>query len=327
MKLPRRKFLHLAASAAALPALPRIAKGQAYPSRPLRIVVGFPPGGPPDIAARVLAERLSEAWARPVVVENATGSGGNLAVERVARAQPDGYTLLIVSNAIVINPGLYEKLPYAQSDLAPISLAAFTPCILVVNNNVPAKSVQEIVALARAQPGKLTFGHAGVGTPAHLAGELFKVRAGLDIQAVPYRGMPVALPDLLSGIITMMFPNLQVALPLVRTGQARALAVTSLQRFSATPDIPTMVEQGFPEFEANAWFGLMAPAGTPRAVIDWLNAESRRAFEAPDVRERLTKQGLQLPLGTPEEFATLIAAESKHWADVIRKGGIKLESN
>jgi tripartite-type tricarboxylate transporter receptor subunit TctC len=215
--------------------LPRIAKAQAYPSRPVRIVVGFPPGGPPDIAARVLAGRFSEAWGRPVVVENATGSGGNIAVERAARAQPDGYTLLMVSNAIVINPGLYEKLPYAQSDLAPISLAVFTPCILVVNNNVPAKSVQEIVALARAQPGKLTFGHAGVGTPAHLAGELFKVRAGLDIQAVPYRGMPVALPDLLSGIITMMFPNLQVALPLVGTGQARALAVTSLQRFSATP--------------------------------------------------------------------------------------------
>lgn len=323
LKLPRRKFLHLAAGAAALPALTRIAKAQAYPSRPVRIVVGFPPGGPPDIAARVLAERFSKAWGRPVVVENATGSGGNIAVERAARAQPDGYTLLMVSNAIVINPGLYEKLPYAQSDLAPISLAVFTPCILVVNNNVPAKSVQEIVALARAQPGKLSFGHAGVGTPAHLAGELFKVRAGLDIQAVPYRGMPVALPDLLSGIITMMFPNLQVALPLVRTGQARALAVTSLQRFSATPDIPTMVEQGFPEFEANAWFGLMAPAGTPAPVIEKLHRETVRVLGLADVRRKLGELGLDVVANSPVEFATLIRSETQSWAKVIKDAGIK----
>jgi tripartite-type tricarboxylate transporter receptor subunit TctC len=188
---------------------------------------------------------------------------------------------------------------------------------------VPAKSVQEIVALARAQPGKLTFGHAGVGTPAHLAGELFKVRARLDIQAVPYRGMPVALPDLLSGIITMMFPNLQVALPLVRTGQARALAVTSLQRFSATPDIPTMVEQGFPEFEANAWFGLMAPAGTPAPVIEKLHRETVRVLGLADARRKLGELGLDVVANSPVEFATLIHSETQSWAKVIKDAGIK----
>jgi tripartite-type tricarboxylate transporter receptor subunit TctC len=188
---------------------------------------------------------------------------------------------------------------------------------------VPATSVQEIMALARAQPGKLTLGHAGVGTPAHLAGELFKLRAGLDIQAVPYRGMPVALPDLLSGIINMMFPNLQVALPLVRTGQARALAVTSLQRFPATPDIPTMVEQGFPEFEANAWFGLMAPASTPAPVIEKLHRETVRVLGLADVRRKLGELGLDVVANSPAEFATLIRSETQSWAKVIKDAGIK----
>ena len=276
MKLPRRQFLHLAAGAAALPTLSRFVWAQTYPDKPIRLLVGFAPAGPADIAARVLGEKLTEAWGKPVVIENVTGAAGNVSAERVAKAAPDGYTLLLgASSTIVSNISLYEKLRFDPlKDFAPISQLCVTPNILAVNNDVPAKSVAELVALAKARPGALTFGSAGVGTSQHLAGELFKVRAGIKLQHVPYRGIAQVVPDLLGGRLTMVFGNISAMLPLSRENKVRALAVTSLKRASAVPDMPTMAEQGFPGFDATAWFGVLAPAGTPVAVVARLQAET-----------------------------------------------------
>src|SRR5262245_44147978 len=303
------------------------ASGQAtYPDKGIRLLVGFPPGGPPDLAARLLADKFTETWGKPVTIENLTGSGGSLAVDRAAKSPPDGYTLLMASNAIVINPSLYERMPYdAMRDLAPISLAVAMPTILVVNNDVPARSVPELVALARAQPGKLTVGHAGVGTPAHLAGELFKARAGIDIRQIPYRGIPALLPDLLAGRIGMSFPNLAVVLPMLREGKLTALAVASPVRATAAPEVPTMVEAGFAGFDANAWFGLMAPAGTPAAIIDKLHGETVRVLALNDVRARLNDLGMEVIANTPTEFAGVIRSETWQWAKIIKDAGIKPE--
>jgi tripartite-type tricarboxylate transporter receptor subunit TctC len=298
---------------------------QTYPDHPIRILVGFPAGGPPDLVARLLAEKFSAAWGKSVVVENATGGGGNIAVDRTAKATPDGYTLLMASNAIVINPSLYEKLPFdAMKDLAPISLAVSMPVILVVNNEVPAKNVQELLALARA-PGGLTFGHAGVGTPAQMAGELFRTTAKVDIQPVSYRGIPALLPDLLAGRISMAFPNISVVMPLLRDGKLRALAVTASKRVAVTPEVMTMTEAGLPGVDANAWFGLLAPAGTPAAIIDKLHRETVQVLNHADVRKRFEDQGMEIVANTPGEFAALIASETPRWAKVIKDAGIKLD--
>jgi tripartite-type tricarboxylate transporter receptor subunit TctC len=314
----------VAALSALLAANAALGQGD-YPDKPIRILVGFPPGGPPDVAARLLAEKFAESWGKSVVVENVTGGGGNIAVDRVAKAAPDGATLVMASNAIVINPSLYEKMPYdAAKDLAPISLAVSMPIILVVNNDVPAKSVPELVALARAEPGKLTVGHAGVGTPAHLAGELFKAIAHVDVQQVPYRGIPVLLPDLLAGRLTMTFPNIAVALPLLRDGKLRALAVAAPRRAAPMPDLPTMAEQGFAGIDATAWFGLMAPAGTPPAIVEKLHRETVRILGTADVRKRLDDLGMEVIANTPGEFAAVIRTETPQWAKVIRDAGIKL---
>src|SRR5262245_37739264 len=309
MTMKSTRVLAIVAMAASLMAAGALAQAD-YPDKAIRILVGFPPGGPPDVAARLLADKFSEAWGKSVVVENVTGGGGNLAVDRAAKAPPDGYTLVMASNAIVINPSLYDNLPYdAMRDLAPISLAISLPCILVVNNDLPARSVKELVALARAQPGKLTFGHAGVGTPAHLAGELFKVRAGVEVQPIPYRGMPPTVPDLIAGRLSMIFPNVSVVLQLLREEKVRGLAITSLKRFAQTPDLPTMDESGFPGFEATAWFGLMAPAKTPPAVIMRLHRETVRTLALPEVRSRLNGLGMEVVASSPVEFLNLIRSE------------------
>jgi len=297
-----------------------------YPERGIRIVVGFPAGGPPDIAARLLAERFAAAWGKPVVVENATGGGGNIAVERVVKAASDGYTLLMASNAIAINPSLYKALPYnAMRDLVPISLAVEMPMILVVNNEVPAGTPKQLVELARAQPGKLVVGHAGVGTPAHLAGELFRSVTNVDVQPVSYRGIPALLPDLLAGRLSMAFPNISVVLQLIREGKLRALAVTSRRRAAATPDVPTMAEAGLPGVDADAWFGLMAPAGTPAAVVEKVHNESMRILAQADIRKRLDGLGMTVVGNTPAEFTVLISSDTARWARVIKNAGIKPE--
>ena len=249
----------------ALALLTSNASAQTYPDKPIRILVGFAAGGPADITARLIGDRLSEAWGKPVVVENITGAAGNLATDRVAKSAPDGYTLLAAASAtIVTNPSLYQKLPFDPvKDLAPITQAVYTPNILAVHPDVPARSVQELVAYARANPGKLTFGSAGPGTSQHLAGELFKTMAGIDIQHVPYRGIAAVMPDLIAGRLTMVFGNISAVLPFVRDGKLRPLAVTSTRRYGSVPDLPTMIEAGFRDFDSTAWFGLMAPAGTP----------------------------------------------------------------
>lgn len=239
---------------------------RSYPEKTVRILVGFPAGGPPDVASRLLAEKFSAAWGNPVVVENVTGAGGNIAIDRAIKAAPDGYTLVMASSAITINPSLVKTSYDPIRDLAPISMTVFTPSILVVNSELPARNVQELIALARSQPGKLTYGHAGTGTPAHLSGELFKSLAGIDVAPVPYRGIPALLPDLLAGRVSMALPNMSVVLPLVREGKLRALAAISPTRATAMPDLPTMDEEGLPGFDVLIWFGLMAPAGTSQST-------------------------------------------------------------
>ena len=296
-----------------------------YPEQSIRILVGFTPGVAPDIAARLLGDKFAEAWGKPVVVENVTGAGGNIATDRVAKAAPDGYTLLMGGNgSIVINPSLYEKLPYDPvRDLAPISQVFVGANMLAVHHDVPANSLPELVALARAHPGKLTYGYAGVGTSQHLAGELFKHMARIDIQPVPYRGSTAILPDLLAGRLTMCFCNVVNVAPLAREGKLRVFAVTSRKRSGAAPDLPTMIEAGYPDFDAVPWFGLFAPAGTPSPIIDKLHRETARVLAMPSVSKRLEDLGMGVIGGSPAELAAVIKAEIPRWANVIKDAGIK----
>ena len=296
-----------------------------YPEQGVRIIVGFPPGVAPDVTARLLADKFAEAWGKPVVVENVTGAGSNIATDRVAKAAPDGYTLLMGGNsALIMSPSLYDRLPYDPvKDFAPISQVFIAANLLTIHPGVPAKSIPELVALAKAQPGTLTYGHAGVGTSQHLAGELFKYMAHIDIQPVAYRGTTAVLPDLLAGRLTMSFANILNALPLARDGKLTAFAVTSSKRSAAAPEMPTMAEMGYPGFEAVPWFGLMAPAGTPQAIIDKVHRETARALALPDVGKRLSELGLDIIGNTPAEFAAVIKAEIPQWATVIKSAGIK----
>jgi tripartite-type tricarboxylate transporter receptor subunit TctC len=301
------------------------AAAQTYPDKPIRILVGFAAGGPADITARLIGDRFSEAWGKPVIVENVTGAAGNLATDRVAKSAPDGYTLLAAASAtIVTNPSLYQKLPFDPvKDLAPITQAVYTPNVLAVHPELPVRSVQELVAYAWQNPGKLTFGSAGAGTSQHLAGELLKTMAGIDIQHVPYRGIAAVMPDLIAGRLTFAFGNISAVLPLVREGKLRALAVSSMRRYGSVPDLPTMIEAGFPGFDSTAWFGLMAPAGTPQPIVDRLHQQTVRILARADVRERFHVLGME-PIGnTPAEFAAVIAAETPQWAKVIKDAGIK----
>jgi tripartite-type tricarboxylate transporter receptor subunit TctC len=297
-----------------------------YPDQTIRIVVGFTPGVAPDITSRLLGEKLTEAWGKPVVVDNVSGAGGNLAVERVAKAAPDGYTLLMGGNAsLVINPNLFAKLPYDPvKDFAYITQIFIVPNILVVRNDVPANNIQELIALAKAKPGYLIAGHAGIGTSQHLAGELFKVMAGVELQQVPYRGSTAVLPDLLAGHLNIFFGNISNVLPLIREGKLRAFGITSRKRSPQIPDLPTMEELGFPGFDATAWFGLMAPAGTPQPIVDKVHQETVRILALPDVKAKLEGLGVQLVGNTPAEFADLIKTETPAWGKVIKQAGIKV---
>jgi tripartite-type tricarboxylate transporter receptor subunit TctC len=298
-----------------------------YPDKPIRMLVGFPAGGPSDIVGRLVADRLTEALGKPVIVEDVTGAAGNIATDRAAKSAPDGYTLLTAtSGMIVVNPNLYQKLSFDPiKDLVPIVEICVQPNFLVVHNDVPAKSVAELVALARAQPGKLTFASGGVGTSNHLAGELFKSMAKIDIQHVPYRGVSVAVPDLLAGRINMAFLVAPAALPQVREGKLRAFAVSSLKRSPAAPDLPTMAEQGFPGFDATAWYALMAPAGTPTEIVERLRRDMTRILAQPDFRKKVDDVGMEMTTRSPAEFAGAIAGEALQWAKVVKDAGIKPE--
>jgi tripartite-type tricarboxylate transporter receptor subunit TctC len=297
----------------------------AYPDKPVKIIVGFTPGVAPDLAARMLAEKLSEAWGKPVVVENVTGAGGNIATERTARAAPDGYTLGMVGNgSLIFSPSMYDKLAFDPvKDFAPITQVFVAANALVVPASSKIMSIPELVALAKAQPGKLSYAHAGAGTSQHLAAELFKSMAGLDIRPIAYRGTTAMLPDLLGGRVDLSFANVANALSLAREGKLRAFAVTSVRRSASAPDLPTMAESGYPGFEAVPWFGLMAPAGTPPAIIEKLHRDSVRALSSAETRKKFTDFGLDVVAGTPAELAATIQREIPHWAKLIKGAGIK----
>ena len=296
-----------------------------HPDRTVRMVVGYPPAGPADIIARVMGDKLSEIWGQPVVVENVSGAGGNIAGDRVAKATPDGYTLLVATNAqLAVNPALYTKMTYDPSkDLTPISQAVYSPNILVVCNDVAAKNVQELVDYARLHPGKLTFASAGVGTTQHLAGELFKSMAHLDIQHVPYRGAGPVITDLLGGRVTMFFGAIAPLIPLMREGKVRALAVTSADRFAAAPNLPTMIESGYPAFVSVLSIGLMAPTGTSPTIINKIHQDLVKVLSMPNVRKQLGDIGMEVIGNSPSEFAAAITAETPEWAKVIKDAEIK----
>jgi len=298
----------------------------AYPKSPVKILVGFTPGTAPDLAARILADRFAEVWGVPFVVENLPGAGSNIATERVAKSAADGATLLMGGNsALVINPSLFEQLPFDPiKDFAPISQVFIAANVLAVPTEVPVKSVAELVALAKAQPGKLSYGHAGVGTSQHLGAELFKHMAQVDIAAVPYRGTTAFMPDLLAGRITMSFANIVNVLAPAREGKLRALAITSIKRSALAPDLPTMAESGYPGFEAVPWFGLLAPAGTSKDIVEKLHGETVRTLAMPEVRKKFDDLGLEPVGNTPAEFAALTKKEMGEWAKVIKDAGIKL---
>ncbi len=316
---------NLMAIFAALLVVDAAAAQSTFPDRPVHILVGYVPGGPNDIIARAIGDRLALAWGKSVVIDNVPGASGNIAGDRVAKAAPDGHTLLLANMAqIVVNPSLFEKMSYDPvRELAPVSQVAFTPNVLTVPNEVPAHSVQELVALTRATPGKYTFGSAGVGTTQHLAGELFKSMAKLDLQYVPYRGAAGVITDLLGNRITMFFGNIAPLLPLIREGRLRGLAVTSLERFDATPELPTMAESGFPGFDVTASFGLMTAAGTPSVVIDKIYRDTAQVLTQADLRQKLADIGVIVMGNSPAEFSAAIKIELVVWAKLIKETGLR----
>jgi tripartite-type tricarboxylate transporter receptor subunit TctC len=325
MKLPRRKFLHLAAGAAALPAVSRFAWAQAYPTRPVRLIVTVAAGSSPDIIARLIGQWLSERLGQPFIIENRPGSGGNIGTEAVVRAPADGYTLLLCGIMNATNAGLYDKLNFDFiRDIAPVASVLRGPSVLVVHPSVPAKSVPEFIAYAKANPGKVYLASAGNGTGSHIAGELFKMMAGVDMVHVPYRGGGPALTDLLGGQVQVMFAATVVSIEYIRAGRLRPLAVTTATRSDALPDIPT-VGEFMPGYEASAWFGIGAPKNTPTEIVDKLNREINAALADLNMKARLADLGGTALAGSPADFGKLIAEEIEKWAKVIKSAGIKPE--
>ena len=296
-----------------------------YPNRPIELIIGFPPGTVVDTLARLYASNLQ--LGQPVVVKTLSGAAGNIAARAVAKANPDGYTVLLAGNAsIVTNQSLYEALPYdPEKDLVPVSQLAMAPNVLVIHPDVPAHTVQELAAYARARPDALSYAHAGLGISQHLAAELFKQMAGIEMLAVGYRGGPDIYSDLLAGRVKLCFCNIVSAMPFVREGKLRALAITSTSRSTAAPDLPTMHESGFPRFEAVAWFGLMVPAGTPPSIVETLHRETVRALAAEELRAKSAGLGMTPIANSPTEFAAIIKAEIPYWDRVIKTLGLKLQ--
>jgi tripartite-type tricarboxylate transporter receptor subunit TctC len=317
----------LTAALAGLPTFATLAAAAGYPDRPITIVVGFPPGGASDIMARILTAKLGGVLGQPFIVDNRPGAGGNVAGEFVAHAAPDGYTLLLGNNAILAtNISLYSKAGFdPEKDFAPISLIGTQANVLVVNNEVKAHSLAELIALAKANPGKLNFASSGYGLAAHLAGELFKAQAHIDIVHVPYKGSAPALEDVIAGQDQMMFATTSGVMGFLQNGQVRALAVTTLKRTPSLPDVPTMNEAGLPGFEATTWHGLVAPAGTPPQIVAALNKAIAATLKDPDIEHKLAGLGIDIAPDTPEQFAAYIKAEIPKWAAVIKTSGAKME--
>jgi len=323
--LHRRQFLRLAASAAALPALPRMALAQPYPTRPVRIIVGYPPGGPTDLAARLIGQWLSERLGQPFIVENRPGAATNIATEAVVRAPADGYTLLLLDTAAAFNATLYDKLNFnLLRDIAPVAGIVRAPAVLEVNPSVPAKTVPELIAYAKANPGKLNMASSGIGAPSQVFGELFKTMAGVNLVNVPYRGAAPAVTDLLAGQVQVYFDPIPNSIGYIRAGKVRPLAITSATRSKALPELPT-VSEFVPGYEATIWWGIGAPKATPAEIVDKLNNEINAALHDPNMNARLAELGgVALP-GSSAEFGKLIADETEKWAKVIKTAGIKPE--
>jgi tripartite-type tricarboxylate transporter receptor subunit TctC len=322
-KLPRRRFLHLAAGAAALPVASRIASAQTYPTRPVRIIVGNPPGGGTDVMARLMGQRLSEHLGQPFVIENRPGAGSNTGTEAVVRAPPDGYTLLLATNGNAVNATLYDKLRFNFiRDITPVATISGVPNIMAVHPSFPAKTIPEFIAYARANPGRVNMASDGIGASGHVDGELFKIMAGVDLVHVAYRGAAPALTDLMGAQVQVMFATMPASIQYVRAGKLRALAVTTAARSEALPDVPAVAEF-VPGYEASTWYGVGAPKNTPAAIVDRLNKAINAALADPKLRARLADLGAEPMSMTPAEFEKFVADETEKWAKVIKFAGIK----
>ena len=320
------KLLTTALTAALALTVPQTAQAQAYPSKPIRLVLPFPAGGPTDIVGRILGQKLSEALGQPVVQDNRPGAGGNLGADQVAKSPPDGYTLLLSSPSISISPSLYKKMPYdPQKDLAPISLIAGIPNVMLVHPSVPAKTLKEFVALAKARPGKLNFGSGGAGTTNHLASELLKTLTKTDIVHVPYKGSNQAMLALLGGEVDMVVIAVPPALPQIEAGRVRPLAVLNENRVATLPKVPTSKEAGIDNFVVPVWYGILVAGNTPRDIVNRLNTELGKIVAMPDVKERLAAAGVEPYHSTPERFASFIKSEAVRYGQVIKNAGIQPE--
>jgi tripartite-type tricarboxylate transporter receptor subunit TctC len=323
MKPRRRQFLHLAAGVAVLPAMSRFARAQTYPTRPVRLIIGYPPGGSADMTARLMEQWLSERLGQTFVIESRPGAATNIATEAVVHAPPDGYTLLLVAPANAINVTLYEKLNYNfVHDIAPVAGLIRFPNVMEVNPSVPAKTVPEFIAYAKANPGKLNMASSGNGSTIHVSGELFKMMTGISMIHVPYRGGAPALTDMISGQVQVMFDNVPTSIEFIRAGKLRPLAVTTAQRSEVLPDLPTVADF-VPGYEASAWYGVGAPKGTPAEIIDKLNSEINAILANPKTKSRFAELGASLIGGSPADFGRLVVEETDKWGKVVRFSGAK----
>jgi tripartite-type tricarboxylate transporter receptor subunit TctC len=305
---------------------PALAQPADWPARPIRFILPFPPGGGTDILGRLIAERLTAGLGQPVVTENRGGAGGNVGAEAAAKSPPDGYTIVLVAPSLAISPSLYSKLNYDPvKDFAPVSLVATVPNVMITNPSVPAATLKEFIALAKSKPGEMNFGSGGSGTSNHLAGELFNIVAGVKLVHVPYKGVNLAMQDVLSGRVQLVFIGIPAAAPHIKAGKLRALALASAQRSAVLPDVPTADEAGLPKFEVTTWYGILAPAGTPRPVVARLNGELGKIMHSPELKDRLEALATDPLTSTPEEFADLIRREIAKWSEVVREAGLKAD--
>lgn len=324
--MKRRDFLSVTGASALAAAFSPLASAQAYPTKPIKFVVGFAPGGATDVVGRLMAKKIGDALGQPIIIENKAGGSSNIGAEAVFRAAPDGYTFYVSAITSAINVSLFPKLPFDfAKDFEPVALFANVPNILVVHPSVPAKTVKELIDLARAQPGKLSYASSGSGTSIHLCGELFKMLAKVDMVHIPYKGSAPAMTDMIGGQVQVMFDNMPSALPHVKAGKLRALAVTSAQRSPSAPDVITMGEAGVPGFDVQSWFGLVAPKGTPKDIIARVNAEAVNALATAEIRERFLDLGAVPAPMSPEAFGDFIRAEIIRWSEVVKASGAKVE--
>jgi len=313
-------------AALALNALAGAVFAQGYPNKTIRMIVPFAAGGPTDIITRTVGQKLTESWGQPVVIDNRGGGGGNIGSDILAKATPDGYTLAMIIVGHAINASLYSKLPYDPvKDFAPVTLAGAATIVLVAHPSVQAKSVKELIALAKSKPGKINWASPGTGTPHHLAGELFKTRTGIDMVHIPYKGAAPAVVDLLGGQVSLAFVSLPAALPHIKAGKLTALGVSSPQRSAVAPEVPTIAESGLTGYELENWYGVLAPAGTPREIVNKLNGEIVKILQTQDVKERLNSQGFEIRTSTPEQFAAYLKSEIVKWAKIVKDSGAKVD--